>query len=148
MLNTLNSDEGAWPNLGAVQVPRQGLLQDVIDQRAFAGAGHAGHADEAAKRKTSADVLQVVLLGIDDHQELSVAGPPRFGNGDAQGAGQVATRWGSLHARNIVDRPAGDDVTAFVAGARTKVDEPVGAAHRLLVVLNDDHAVAAVAQLV
>ena len=131
-----------------MQVPRQRLLQDVVDQRALAGAGDAGHADEAAEGKASADVLQVVLLGIDDDKKLPVAGPPGYGDRYAQGAGQIATRGRVGDVGDVVYRPAGDDVAAFAAGTRTKVDQPVGAAHRLLVVLDDDHAVAAVAQLV
>ena len=40
----------------------------------------------------------------------------------------------------------GDDVPAVLARARPHVDEPVGAAHHLLVVLDDEHGVAEVAQ--
>ena len=43
-------------------------------------------------------------------------------------------------------RALGDDVAAVLARARAHVDEPVGAAHHLLVVLDDDHRVAEVAQ--
>ena len=42
--------------------------------------------------------------------------------------------------------PCGDDVAAVNAGARTDVDDPVGRAHHLLVVLDDDQGVAEVAQ--
>ena len=42
--------------------------------------------------------------------------------------------------------PFGDDVAAVLAGARAHVDEPVGGAHHLLVVLDDEHGVAEVAQ--
>ena len=43
-------------------------------------------------------------------------------------------------------RPFGDDLAAVLAGARAHVDEPVGAAHHLLVVLDDEHGVTEVAQ--
>ena len=42
--------------------------------------------------------------------------------------------------------PAVDDLAAVLAGAGTDVDDPVGLADRLLVVLDDDHRVAEVAQ--
>ena len=42
--------------------------------------------------------------------------------------------------------PLGDDVPAMLAGAGAHVDEPVGRAHHLLVVLDDEHGVAEVAQ--
>ena len=43
-------------------------------------------------------------------------------------------------------RALGDDMAAMDAGARPHIDEPVGGADRLLVVLDDDHRVAEVAQ--
>ena len=43
-------------------------------------------------------------------------------------------------------RPLGDDPAAVLAGARPHVDDVVGRAHRLFVVLDDDHRVAEVAQ--
>ena len=42
--------------------------------------------------------------------------------------------------------PCGDDVAAVLAGARPHVDQVVGRAHRALVVLDDEHGVAEVAQ--
>ena len=49
-------------------------------------------------------------------------------------------------ARDLLGRPLGDDVAAVLARARPHVDEPVGGAHHLLVVLDDEHGVAEVAQ--
>jgi hypothetical protein len=43
-------------------------------------------------------------------------------------------------------RAACDDLAAVLAGARADVDDVVGGADRLLVVLDDDHGVAEVAQ--
>ena len=48
--------------------------------------------------------------------------------------------------RDVLGRALGDDAAAVDARARAHVDEPVGRAHRLLVVLDDDHGVADVAQ--
>ncbi len=44
------------------------------------------------------------------------------------------------------ERPLGDDLAPFDAGAGAEVDEVVGGAHRVLVVLDDDHGVADVAE--
>ena len=43
--------------------------------------------------------------------------------------------------------PAAIDIAAVFAGARPEVDDVIGRAHRLLVVLDDDDGVAEVAQL-
>ena len=42
--------------------------------------------------------------------------------------------------------PCGDDPTAVLPGSGAHVDEVVGGAHHLLVVLDDEHRVADVAQ--
>ena len=49
-------------------------------------------------------------------------------------------------AHHVVGGSLGDDLAPVLAGARPHVDEPVGGAHHLLVVLDDEHGVAEVAQ--
>ena len=51
-----------------------------------------------------------------------------------------------LHALDLRGGALRDDPPAVLAGARAEVDEVVGRAHRLLVVLDHDHRVAEVAQ--
>ena len=58
-----------------------------------------------------------------------------------EGAGHRAVR-----VRDRLRAPFGDDVPAVLARARAHVDDPVGAAHHLLVVLHHEHGVAEVAQ--
>ena len=53
---------------------------------------------------------------------------------------------GVLDLEDALDRTAVDDLAAVLAGARPDVDDPVALADRLLVVLDDDHRVAEVAQ--
>ena len=52
----------------------------------------------------------------------------------------------SFGAQQALDRPGVDDVAAVLAGARADVDDVVGDPDRLLVVLDDEHRVAEVAQ--
>ena len=49
-------------------------------------------------------------------------------------------------AADLVGRAVGDDLAAVLAGAGADVDEVVGGAHHRLVVLDDEHGVAEVAQ--
>ena len=49
-------------------------------------------------------------------------------------------------ARHVARRALGDDLAAVLARARPHVDEPVGRAHHLLVVLDHEHGVAEVAE--
>ena len=114
-----------------------------VDQRALAGAGHAGDHAEHPERDVDVDVLEVV----------------RRGAADLQRAGRRAHRL--LEGRPVVEVAAGRGVTppqpvhgaleadraAPGAGARTEVDDVVGDRDGLGLVLDDEHRVALVAQL-
>ena len=93
------------------------------------------------------DVLQVVAGRARD-RELplrvhAVAQPRQL---DAPPAAQVlpGERFGMR--RDLLRRALRDDASAVLAGAQTHVDDVVGAHDRFLVVLDDDHRVADVAQ--
>ena len=70
----------------------------------------------------------------------------RCGNRDRRLAGEVGAGQARRRAGQVGDRPLGDDLAPLDAGPGAEVDEMVGRAHRVLVVLDDDHRVAQVAQ--
>ena len=45
-----------------VQIPRQTLVENLIDKRTLPGAGNTGHTGQHAKRKLYVDFFQIVLL--------------------------------------------------------------------------------------
>ena len=61
-------------------------------------------------------------------------------------AGEVVAGERAGRRHDLLRRALGDHAAAVLAGARPHVDDVVGGAHRLLVVLDDDHGVAEVAQ--
>ena len=92
------------------------------------------------------DVLEVVLRGALD---LDVAG--RAAGASSAPAierlpDEVLPGRRGAHLHHLLGRALGDQLAAVLAGARTEVDQVVGRAHRVLVVLDDDHGVAEVAQ--
>ena len=107
---------------------------------------HAGDGDEHAEREAHVDVLQVVLA----RAAIVIASPlPRAARRrhlDARAAGEVRARERLAVLLDRVGRALGDDASAELAGAGTEVDDPVGRAHRLFVVLDDEHGVAEIAQ--
>src|SRR5690349_18938327 len=114
-----------------------------MDQRALAGAGHAGKDAEHAEGNVDVDIPKVV----------------RGSPADLQGAGRGAHR--ALEFRPVIQMPAGDGVTppqpldgafeadgaAAGAGARPEVDDVVGDGYAFGFVLDDEHGVAFVAEL-
>ena len=145
VLEALDALVGARAHPRAVQLVRDGLVEDLVDQRRLARAGHARDRGERAERHLDGHVLEVVLARADD---LDVAGwlaalvrcldPPR--------AREELPGQGLLDQHDLFGRAAGDDVPAVLAGAWAHVDHVVRGAHRVLVVLDHEHGVAEVAQ--
>ena len=69
------------------------------------------------------------------------------GRRDLQLAAQVLPGNRRRVPHDFVDRAEGDDFAAMLPGPRTEIDDVIRGAHRLFVVLDDDHRVAEVAQL-
>ena len=133
---------------GLVQVAFQRPQEDVVDQRALAGAGDAGDADEAAERELDVDVLEVVLGGPFDLEALlEVVLAPLGGDQDALLAAEVLAGERLLALDDLVEGALGNEFAAVRAGRRADVDDVVGGAHDVLVVLDDDHGVADLAEL-
>src|SRR5438552_6362320 len=141
--------------LHAVVVPRTLLragddlretpVEDLVHERALAGARDPGDRDEEPERKAHVDVLQVVLAGAADYDRLgSRLAPPRR-HRDPPAAGEIRPGDRTRLAKDVVDRPLGDDLSPVLARARPDVDDPVGRPDRLLVVLDDEDRVAEIA---
>ena len=80
------------------------------------------------------------------HGEPLQREPPLSGQLDAAPAGEEIAGERAGLGGHLVRRPLGDHATAVLAGARPHVDDVVGQAHGLLVMLDDQHGVAQVAQ--
>ena len=136
----------AGARLGAaVQARRHPLEDDLVDERGLAGPGHAGHAAERAEREAHVDVLQVVHARAPDGEPLERQAA-LAGDGDAAAAGEEVAGQRAGRRHDLGRRALGDHLAAVLAGPGTHVDDVVGRAHRLFVVLDDDHGVAEVAQ--
>ena len=133
------------PHARAVQLVRDRLVEDLVDQRRLAGARHARDGAEHAERHLDVHALEVVLLrALDLHVGAWLAALLRWV--DRARAGQELAGQRLLDPHDLLGRALGDDVAAVLAGARPHVDQVVGRAHRALVVLHDEHRVAEVAQ--
>ena len=131
----------------AAQPADQGRGERVVQQRTLARAAHAGHADQRRKRETGGDALEIVRRRAFDgdragHRHAAAAG----GHGNPLRAGQVAAGERGRIGRDLRRRAFGHDPPAVPPRAGAEIDEPIGAAHDRLVVLDDEHRVAAVSQ--
>ena len=142
--------------LRAVKIASQSGPQNVVDQSRFPASGDAGHTDESAEGKVRVDILEVVLAGA-GHAQPSICHPGdqcarsewlvSFGrNADAQLSAEVTTGQRLRRGSDLVECALGDDLSAERTRAGTDVDDVVGRRNGVVIVLDDEHRVAEVAQ--
>ena len=131
---------------GAVQVARGGGVERVDGEARLARAGDAGDAGEGAERDRGGDVLEIVGGGAVDGELLAGALAALGGDRDRAAAGEIIGGEAVLVGEHLVERALADDLAAMDAGARAHVDHIIGVADRILVMLDDEHGVAEIAQ--
>ena len=136
----------ARTRLGAVQLGRKALIQDLVDERGLARAGHAGHAGERAQRDGEIRVLEVVDRAALDGQLFAVALPSDIRHRDALAPGQVLSSDRLLTFQQILHLALEYHLAPVAARARADIHDVVGCQHGVLVVLDHDQGVAQVAQ--
>ena len=124
------------------------LVERLDQQGRLAAAGDAGDAGEGRQRNLAGHVLQVVALGADDGDLARIGDLPPVGRqGDLHHARQILPRQAVGVAHDLLRRAFGHHFSAVDAGARPHVDDVIGVQDRILVMLDDDHRVAEVAQM-
>ena len=73
----------------------EGVVENLVDEGAFARAADAGHRDEGAEREADVDVLEVVLAGAFDRE-------PNRGQGSRPGSG-TRVRFPSWAQRRVLE---------------------------------------------
>ena len=132
---------------GLVQRAGQGRVQDVVDQRALPGTGHARHAGEPSQGEPDVQVLEVVLPGAHDREPLVVRAAAGGRNGDRLLPAQVLPGQRSGAGGHDAGAAGGHDLAPVDARARTEIHDVVGRPHGLFIVLDDDDRIALVPQL-
>ncbi len=132
----------------AVELVGQHLVEDVVDEARLARTADPGDADERTEREADGHVLQVVRLrALDGDLALLVDLAALLRHLDLTAAGDVVAGDRALVVEQRLVGARVHDLAAVLARARTDVDDPVGGADGVFVVLDDDQRVAEVLQL-
>ncbi len=130
-------------------VPRHRRIQHVLQQRGFAGAGHARHAHEPLQRNLDPDVAQVVFGRAFEHDARRVgvdhAARPVRRMRDLLAAAEILARQ-RVRGPDVGRRAVIDDRAAALARAGAHVDQAIGREHHRRIVLDHDQRIARVAQ--
>src|SRR5205085_11238343 len=92
------------------------------------------------------DVLEVVGGGALQGELLAGALAALLRERDCAAAAEIIRGQAGLALQDLVIAAVADDVAAMDAGARAHVDDIIGGADRILVMLDDDHGVAEIAE--
>jgi hypothetical protein len=126
----------------------RGGLDDVVQQRTLARAANPAERDESSDRKRRVDFLEIIRV-----RPKNAAPTGRIFRGTALATSRMlqwlAQNFSSRRfpvLRQRLPRAGGNDFTALRARAGAEIDDAIGEAHRVLIVLDDDERIAAVAQ--
>ncbi len=133
-------DARAVQNAGGAGVER------VDGQRGLARAADAGDAGEGAERELRGHVLEVVGAGALHGDELAGALAAPLRERDFAAAAEVVGGDAGGAGEELFERALATISPPWTPGAGAHVDDMVGVADRVLVMLDDDHGVAEVAQ--
>ena len=144
---SIPSTESWSPGLTRIllQPVRERLVDDLVHERRLARAGDAGH---VMNFPTGNSTSMPFRLCIDAPRTVNepLSSSRRGGIAIVPLAGEELTGDGLLVLHHVLRRAFRDDLAAVLARARPHVDEPVGGAHHLLVVLDDENGVAEIAE--
>ena len=146
MLQTLDAIVRSRGLVRVVEPPGDRLVERVDQQGRLAAAGNAGDAAENTNRNFGGDVLEIIAAGIDDADHPPLIDATALRNVDAEHSGQILSGQRIRRRHDVRRRALGNDVAAMNPGARADIDDVVGAADRILIVLDHDHGVAEIAE--
>ena len=132
----------------AIEVARERVVQNVLDERRLSGPGNARDRDEQPQRYLSTEILQIVRARPLDPKRKALSRLPALRRDrDLHLTTQILSGERGGVPDHLVHGALGHDQSAVLSRAGTHVDQVVGLAHRLLIVLDHDHRVAEIAQL-
>ena len=122
-------------------------IQDVVDQRRFAGSADAGDDGQRVQRDADVDVLEVVFGRAEQTDLLPRSPPPGWRNGNGQFLPQVLRRQRSRFVHQTVERARVHDAPALLARPESQIDDVVRDFDHVGIVLDDNDGVALIPQL-
>src|SRR5882762_351937 len=131
----------------AIEFLRERAIKNVVDERGFAGARHAGHDGEQAERQRDVDILEIVGASAENLYRFPVGAAALFGDEDLRCAAEVLAGQGCRGGFDLGGFALGDEVAAGVAGAGAEVDDEIRATDGVFVVFDDEDGVAEIAKL-
>ena len=132
--------------LAVIKMAEERAAEDIVDQGTFAGTADTGDTSHQPGGKTDGNIPQVIFPSAHDADPAILGRMPDLGHADGAFPGEELSgeRLGIRH--HFGDRARRDNLPATGPGVRTEIDEIIGGANGVFIVLNDDDGVAEIAQ--
>src|ERR1019366_2503314 len=130
----------------AVEGLHEGAVEDLVDERGFAAAAYSGDTAEQVERDVDVDAAEVVDACSSEAEMLAAGLAAMFGDGDGHAAGEIFSGDGARVGGDFGDGARSEKLAAEFASAGAEVEEIVGGADDVGVVLDDEDGVAEVAE--
>ena len=122
-------------------------VQELVDHRALAAAAHPGHTDQASQGELHVEAAEVVARATHQRELAGAVGPAFSRGGNGPAATQIGTGQRLLGRQQRLEIALSNDFAAMDPSSRANVDDVVGGANRVLVVLHHDQGVAQIPEL-
>src|SRR5882724_8544582 len=142
--------EGAdrrWDAIALVLDGCESAVQDIMHERGFAGSGNASDRNQHPERDLDSDVLQIVGAGAFDLQLFARRLTASGGELDAQVSLQITSSKRRRHRVQLCKGTFANHFSAVLPRARTEIEDAIGCAHNLGVVLDDQDGITQIAQI-
>ena len=129
------------------QRARHRAIEHLMHQRGFARAGDAGDGHQHSERNFDVETVDVVGRGAAQDEALLARRAAARGHGNGELAGEIAAGERIGVGLDLGQHALGEQLAAQLARAGAEVEQMVGGAQNVGVVLDDEDGVAQVAQL-
>ena len=130
----------------AVERLHERAVEDLVYECGFAAAADAGDAAEEVEGDFYIDAAQVMQADAGELEEFAAGLAAMARDGDGEATGEIFSGDGVGVGGDFGDRAGGEDVAAKLARAGAEIEEMVGGADDVGVVLDDEDGVAEIAQ--
>src|SRR6266567_5442682 len=132
---------------GAIEFLREGAIENVVDERGLARAGNAGDDGEQPERKRDIDFFEIVRARTEDLNDFAIGAAALFGDGNLRDAAQILSGERLRGGFDLFWLALSDEIAASIARAGAEVDDEIGAADGVFVVLDDEDGIAEIAKM-
>ena len=137
----------SWDDARAIEMPRQRAMQNVLDERDLPDPDTPVTATNSPSGISTSRLRRLCSRAPSMRIDFRASGGRRvFGVGIASSPLKYLPVMDAAFRIDLVHRADGDDLAAVLPCPGAEIDDVIRGAHRLFVVLDDDHRVAEIAQ--